>query len=200
MTTNADLTTPFFPGEDLDTFTIGGEKSPGQCRIVKAPNLQRWQINQGNAISGASMVPMGEDVNDVEIALYFWTEAQRKQFEGFASRWLKAATVTAPGGVDSLALAIGHPILRMPPVSITKVAYKGCSELQLDEEGGASLSLTFIKWKRPILAKPKPLATIPPAAKPKPTATDARQQVIAQQGAELAALAKPFTTNIGLGQ
>jgi hypothetical protein len=196
----ADLRVPFFPGEDLDTFTIGGEKSPGQCRIIKAPNLQRWQINQGNAISGASMVPMGEDVPEIEIGLYFWTEAQRKQFEGFASRWFKAATVTAPGGVDALALAIGHPILRMPPISITKVAYRGCTQLDLDEEGGSSLVLTFIKWKRPILAKPKPLATIPSAAKPKPTATDARQQVIAQQAQELANLAKPFTTNIGLGQ
>lgn len=196
----ADLLQTFFPGEDLDTFTIGGDRSPGQCTLLKAPNLQRWQINQGNAISGASMVPMGEDVTDVEFGLFFWTPAQFTVWQNFATRWFKAATVTAPGGVDSLALAIGYPLLRVPPISITKVGYKGCTEPHFEEEEGISLVVTFIKWKRPILAKPKPLATIPAAAKPKPTASDARQQVIAQQSAELAALASPFAQTQGVGQ
>lgn len=198
--TTADLRQTFFPGEDLDTFTIGGDRSPGICSILRAPNLQRWQVNQGNAISGASMVPMGEDVPDVEIGLYFWIPSQLTAWATFASRWFKAATVSAPGGADALALAIGHPILRMPPISITKVAYKSCTALAGDEDEGWSCTLTFIKWKRPILAKPKPLATIPAAAKPKPTASDSRQQVIAQQSAELAKLASPFAQTLGVGQ
>lgn len=187
-----------FEGQDLETFRIGTDRCPGQVTLTKAPNLQLWDVRKGNGLSGGTIVPMGEDINDVEFYIYLWDiPNQLDAWKLFASKWLKKAVITSPGGQGSLALAIDYPLLRMPPVSITKVAYKGCTELQIDEYEGYSFTLTFIKWRPPILAPSRPSATIPSAAKPTPTAQDQAQALILQQGGQINGLAGQLGINLG---
>lgn len=184
------LWSPAFPGQDLDTFTIGTDRTPGQCTLKKAPNLQKWQVRDGNALSGATVVPMGEDVNDVEFDLYFWDiPDQLDAWKVFAAKWLKKAVVTSPGGQGSLALTIGYPILAMPPISVTKVVYVSCTELQVDDYDGYSCTVTFKKWRPPMLAPSRPSATIPSAQNPQPTAQDQAQALIQQQQGQISGLA-----------
>lgn len=180
--------TTFFQGEDLDRFYIGADPSPGQCRLLKAPNLQRWIVREGTGISGATIFPGGESITDVEFAIELWLPSQVEDWKTFAAKYFKKAVVTAPSGIDALALSISYPLLRMPPVSITKVVYEQCTELQQDEYGLWTCTLTFKKFQKPVLAPPKPKTTIPSAAVPQPTAQDAAQQTIQQQQAELQAL------------
>ncbi len=175
-----------FPGQDLDTFTIGADRTPGQCYLRKAGNYQRWQVLQGNALSGATLVPMGEDCNDVEFEMYFWTWDQVQAWFTFCAKWFRAATVTGGvSSVSSLALAIGYPLLAAPPVSITKVVYVSCTAIEADDEDGYTSVVTFKKWRKPIAAPARPLATIPKAKTAQPTAEDLNQQTIAQQGAQI---------------
>ena len=175
----------FFPGLDLDTFKIGGDTSPGQCRINKAPNLQRWEKRQGNGQGGGFVVPMGEDIPDIEIGIELWLPVHIPQWKSFASKWFKKAVATAPAALNALALSISHPILNLPPISITKVVYVSCTELQEDEYGLWTCTLGFMQFKPPFLASKKPTTTIPSAAVPQPTAEDAAQQTIQQQQGEL---------------
>lgn len=187
-----------------DWITIGGDQSPGKATIVKAPRSQGWDVRKGYAMVGATIVPTGADVPEVEVLFEFFdmnganapagriltglrTEQQIAAWYAFAKKWLNKPVVTVAGSFQYLALSIGHPVLNNPPINITKVVFKSAEALSNDGYGLWSTRATFLEFRPPKLALPQPKQAVPPVNKPAPTASDAAQaetqRLLAQQRA-----------------
>jgi hypothetical protein len=185
----APLTAPS-PPSALDYITIGQDRSPGRAWVISAERLQGWDIRKGYAFIGATIIPTGAEVTEVSIGIELWLA---KHFFGptgstdywlpwttFAKKYLNKpvmppqGTAIDPSGLtgnfEYLALSIDHPILRMPPINISKVVFKSCSAFAKDETGLYTATIKFLEFRPAKLVLPGPKAVIPTKKQTEPVA------------------------------
>lgn len=168
-----------FPAQDF--IRIGGIPNPGKATITKISAPHGWDIRKGYGLSGATVVPTGDELGDLEILFELWDPNDYPKWNLFAKQFLQKALVAVPGGLVAMALSIDHPVI----TEMGKGSYvlKDRSGWTNDGFGLWSSTAAFLEYKKPKPALPRPLAAIPAAAAPVPTAQDAQdvqiQQVLA---------------------
>lgn len=156
-----------FPQQDY--ILLGGVQSPGRATVLGAGSPREWDVRKGYGYSGAVTVYTGENLAKFEVLIELWEKSHFAEWVRFA----KIALEKPPLGTKPKALDIAHPLLNLPPLSITSVVVEDVSQFEQDEEGLWSCTIKFLQFRAPKPALGKPLASIPNAAKPVPTAQDA---------------------------
>jgi len=202
----------YFP--DLDYFIIGGDKSPGIARLTKADSPSGIDVRKGYGLSGATTVPTGEEPSDVEFTIELWDEgiptkqdplqflagtsinarSHPQQWDAFARKWLtrpvfQPGTFLSQSALAALALPIVHPGLNRAPINITKVLRHNCTALVNDGTGLWTCTVSFLQFKPPRLALPKPTTALPNKPNPRPTAMNANQRAMQANQATIDQLA-----------
>lgn len=182
------LSTASFPEQDF--ILIAGDKSPGKVTLRGANSPRGWDIRKGYGLSGATVVPSGDELADGIVALFeFWTADQISDWYAFAAKYLDKAVRLVPGSLVPKALGIFHPVLAAPPIRITEVVVKDCTALEQDEFGGWSCEAHFLQYRKPKPALQAPSAAIPAAGVAAPTALDAADLEMQRKLAQFQALA-----------
>ena len=181
------LVSASFPEQDY--LIIGGERSPGLAIITGGNKAFGWQVNKGTYLSGATVVPTGDELAEFTVQFILHDENDYPLWEAYAKKYFAKALFKVPGSADTTyALGIKHPILNGPPLNIDKVVVKKITPMLNDGTGLWTATVDFLQYRKPVPALGKPPAAIPSAATPKPTATTATQKLIQQRQAELEAL------------
>jgi hypothetical protein len=183
------LNVPTFPAREY--IMIGGDPSPGKCTIRGANSPRGWDERKGYALSGATLVPTGDELATFEILFEFWDETQIPLWYSYAAKYFDKAVRLIPGSLVPKALGIEHPILSAPPIRITEVVVVDATQLEQDETNGWSCVVKFKQYRRAKPALSPPDATIPAAQKPTPTAQDAADREIQEKLATLKGLLNP---------
>jgi hypothetical protein len=178
-----------FPAQDY--VTIGGDKSPGKSVIFDVHTPRPWDIRKGYALTGATIVPQGDDLGTFKIRFEFWSGADVPAWYAFAAKYFDKSVRLVPGSNKPKALSILHPMLSAPPVRITACVVDDATGLEPDDDGlgGYHATVSFIQYRAPKPALSPPDAAIPPAANPQPTAEDAADQEIQNKQATYQSLA-----------
>jgi hypothetical protein len=189
MTQPVVLSVDRFP--ERDYVMIGGDPSPGKATIRGCNSPRGWDVRKGYALSGATVVPTGDDLSKFEILFEFWDESQVPLWYSFASKYFDKAVRLNPGTLVPKALGIEHPILSAPPLRITEVVVEDVTQLEQDDTGGWSCVVKFLQYRRAKPALSPPDASIPAAQKATPTAQDAAEREIQEKLGTLKGLLGP---------
>jgi hypothetical protein len=176
-----------FPG--VDSITIGAETAPGQWVLMPCSKVFGWQIQQGYALSGATVFPKGDELLVAPFLIKLWDPDDYPLFVAFAAKYLKKAVFSPGGGFTAFALGIGHPELAR--LGVTSVVVQKSPVLTQNERRLWSGVVEFLQYRKPKPALGKPNASIPSASTPKPIAQDAQDVAIQQRQAALAAARGP---------
>lgn len=160
--------TTSFP--EVDFINIGNVAPPGKWTLVRADKVYGWEIRKGFALSGATVVPTGDELVEAEFEVELWDANDYPAFKTFRSQYLKKALVGVPGGVTAQALGIGHPELQ--ELGCTNVVVRKLTPLVNDGFGSWRCTVVFLQYRPPILALPKPSSAIPDVLPPTPSAND----------------------------
>lgn len=171
-----------FPHQDY--IVLGGNVSPGVA-TVEVSRPQGWDVRQGNALVGATVVPAATPLARPIVRVKLWTPAQYVKWKLFAAACLARAAVVTPGTVTTKALSIVHPILNDPPFLIESVVVEDVKAIPQTDDGIWEYEIHLLEYRKPLPQIGKPGAVIPPAAQPPPTAQD---KAIAANSAKIAAL------------
>jgi hypothetical protein len=178
-----------FPAQDY--LLLGGDRSPGKVTLRGANSPRGWDIRKGYALSGATVVPSGDELADGIKALFeFWAASQISAWYAFAAKHLSKTVRLLPGSIQPRALGIYHPVLAAPPISITEVVVKDVTGLEPDGYGGWSCEVHFLQYRKPKPALAAPAAAIPAVAAAAPTAQDAADLEMQRKLAQFQALAE----------
>jgi hypothetical protein len=172
-----------------DTFTIGQDDCPGRCELTAGGVVYGWDERKGWALTGATLVPVGDPLNEYGFRVYLWTGTQYAAWLAFAAKYLSAAVKYLSGTTTPRALSIYHRVLAAPPFSVTEVVVGKVGVPVEDDDGGWTVEITFRQYRKPQPALGKGEAAIPAAANPTPTANDKAEAEFAGKGAEFAKLA-----------
>lgn len=174
----------FIPRQDYVIFP-GGLKTPGVATIQGLSSPRKWNIQQGYGLSGATTVYAGTDPVKFKILIQMWTSLDFVQWEAIA----RLHFAKPLPGMKPIALGVSHPLLNMPPHSITSIVIEDVSGPDQDEFGLWTATISCLEWKKPLPALGKPLAAIPAASKAIPTAADLADREIQAKVATLKSLA-----------
>jgi len=179
-----------FPTQDY--VTIGGDRSPGKAIIHDVHTPRPWDIRKGYALTGATIIPQGDDLGTFKIRFELWDPADVPAWYAFAAQYFDKSVRLLPGSSKPKALSILHPMLSAPPIRITACVVDDATALEPDDDGlgGWHSIVSFIQYRAPKPALSPPDAAIAPAAQPQPTAEDAADQEIQNKLATFQGLAK----------
>jgi hypothetical protein len=172
----------------VDSIVVNGATAPGQWVLQPGYKEFGWQIQQGFALSGATVFPKGDELMVAPFLIKLWDmafPAQYQAFVQFRSLYLKKAVFGLPGGLGAYALGISHPELNA--LGGTSWVVKKVPWLTNNGKGLWTGTCEFLQYRKPQPALNKPNATIPGAAKAVPKAADALQQQILDNAAKIAA-------------
>jgi hypothetical protein len=188
------MTQPAFPGfPGSNTIVIGGDPAPGKWTLTEAPKVYGWDIRKGFGLSGATVVPIGDELVEATFLVELWDEDDTDHyadFKAYRKKYLRKGVVKTPGGITTKALGLQHPELN--DMEVTQVVVKKITPLVNDGYGLWTCTVTFLQYRKPVIAPPKPLAAIPAAAAPKPTAQDALDRELEQLRNEHQRLSDPL--------
>src|SRR5580698_1854550 len=179
-----------------ESFMMGGVLMPGQWLLTSCPRVYGWQIQQQYAMSGATVVPIGDPLLKAKFKIKIWTSADAGLYRQLLKTTLRKPVGLVPGSTTSAGLGIDQPQLN--DVGVTSVVVWSVTPLMnpLVESGGRgawTAECELLEYRQPIPALPKPSQTIPVKKTPAPTAQDAADveiqklsQVFGQAGSTLA--------------
>lgn len=173
----------------VDTITIGGLQAPGKWTLDSANKVYGWDIRQGYALSGATVVPKGDSLVEPEFVVEIWDPVDLIAFRLFRKLYLKKALVATPGALVAMALGIDHPELK--ELGCVSVVVREVSFLKNDGFGVYMCKVKFLQYRRPLPALSKPNAAIPAVTQAKPTAVTAADRELQAAQARLAAANHP---------
>lgn len=178
-----------FPYQDY--VLIGGDQSPGRCKVQNIHTPRPWDIRKGYAQTGATVVPQGDDLGTFELRFDLWLPSQVPVWYAFAAKYFDKSMRLIPGTNIPKALSILHPQLSAPPVRITACVVTDATGLLEEEDdlGGYYAIVSCLQYRRPKPALSAPDAKIPAANNPPPTAEDAADAVIQSKLATVQSLA-----------
>lgn len=187
MTQNVIELDAQFPAQDY--VRIGGDKSPGKVTVRDGHTPRGWDIRQGYALTGATLVPKGDDPGTFTLHFELFDEADVPAWYAFAAKYFDKSVRFLPGSLVPKALSIDHPVLSAPPIRITACVVNDATTLDNDGFGLWSCDVFCTQYRRPKPALAPPDTAIPAAAAPQPTAQDAADRAIADRLATLDKLA-----------
>lgn len=153
-------TTTSFPA--VNSFGILGNLLPGKWTLVSATKKFGWQIQKGNALTYATVWPIGDELIEPEFKGEIWTQEDVRAFLVLRQTLLVKPAVTTTNGQTGIssALNIDHPELKA--LGVDAVVLSDISPLIQSEGGMWECTIKFIQWKKPIPAIAKPKQVIPP--------------------------------------
>ncbi len=163
----ATIPNPLDHPDLYDTVWIGGQESPGICDVAGAGDPRKWDKQDGQGASGATLKFQGKDLSEFEIVFKFWLSEHFEEWESF-KRTLEASAAppkTAKGFALSSngggkALEIRHPLL--DGCGIRAVVVRDVGQLTQTADGEWSVTIKLTAWR-----KPKPAGGVPQGAKTK---------------------------------
>lgn len=173
----------------VNTIVLAGQSLPGKWTLLEAPKKYGWQIQKGFGLSGAFVLPTGDELIVPKFQGEFWNDADWALFKPIRAALLAKAAYTQGASNDkknSRAMAIDHPELKA--FGVTSVVVAEVTPI-VDQGGGRwVMTVSFIQYRPPIAAPSRPNSIIPDAAAPNPTAQDAQDIEAQRLAAEADAL------------
>jgi hypothetical protein len=170
-----------------DKIAIAGIPAPGKWTLLRAPRKFGWDVRKGAGLSGATVVPTGDELVVARFLVEIWDPADYLLFNAFRSQYLKKQLVSVAGSPQGLAIGIDHPELKQ--LGATSFVVQEVNPLVNDSFGVWSAEVEFLEYRRPLPALSKPAAAIPDVSAPAPTAQDQADVEIQKLTAQLQALA-----------
>lgn len=180
------LETPIGGMPWADTITVANVPAPGKWTLLRAPKVFGWDVRKGTALSGATVVPVGDELVSPRFLVEVWTPTDYAAFKAFRSQFLKKALVAQPGSPIAMALGIDHPELK--EMGVSSVVVREINPLLNDGFGVGMCEIEFLQYRKPLPALSKPNAAIPDVTPPAPTAQTQVQRELQQAQAELQAV------------
>jgi hypothetical protein len=171
-----------------DAITVAGLPAPGKWTLLSATKEYGWQVRQATAMTGATVVPIGDPLPEPEFMVEFFDPRDFLAFKAFRTAFLKKPLVAVTGAPAGLALGIDHPELK--ELGISSVVVKSITPVLNDSYGVWSCKVKFLKYGKPKPALNKPDAAIPDNGAPRPTAQNETEVALQQAQAQLQALKK----------
>ena len=188
-----------------DYVLIGGKRTPGGCSIVKAGTPRTWQIATGYGLSGATLRYTGAGLSKFDVIVTLWEDDHWADWADFAtvlkrppssvlaalskSIFTDAFLGVALQNATPSALAIKHPILTTPPLSITAVVIEDVSQPTPSEWGDWDIVISCIEWRAPMASLGTVDGTIPKVEKKVLPARDQAEVVIDQLAGQFLSVA-----------
>jgi hypothetical protein len=161
---------------DADYIVLDGEVSPGRAVIEGAARVRTYDIQKAPGASGAVIRYTGEGLARFKVRIDLWTKAHFAEWESFA------AVLKKP---PRFALPIRHPVLSLPPLSITTVVVADVSQFRPDENGLYSCTIDFVEYREVKPARATAKGAVPTAALAQEAAESAKKREIREKTAEL---------------
>ena len=172
----------------VNTISLAGQLMPGRWVLVDAKKKFGWQIQKGSFLSGAFVLPIGDELVLPKFRVEIWRSVDYASFREIRKSLLKKPVVVVGGTTTSKALGIDHPELK--DLGVTAVVVNEITPMTNDGTGLWIGTVEFLQYRKPILALPKPSTAIPDNVPPQPTAQDAQDLELQRLRAERAALGK----------
>jgi hypothetical protein len=172
-----------------DTFLINGSPCPGKATLIAGGSPRPWDIRKGYALSGATVVPAGDDLSKPHFRIELWDPADYTAWLAFANLNFAKSVRFKPGTTIPLALGIYHPVLSASPYFVNSVVVEDVTALVQDEYGMWTCEVHFIEYRKPKPALARPDAAFHPTQKVATTAVGALQAALVAKTARLSNLA-----------
>ena len=157
-----------------ESFCLAGTTMPGQWLLVDCTRVYGWQIQKGYGLTGATLLPIGDDPLVAKFAVKIWTSADAGVFRDCLRTVLRKPINLIPGSPSSAGLGIDQPQLK--DMGVTAVVVKSVTPLMnpLVQGGGGAWTagVEFYEYRQPLPALPKPNQTTPDRSPPVPSAQD----------------------------
>jgi hypothetical protein len=177
-----------FPAQDY--VTIGGLASPGKVTVQQGHSPRPWDIRKGYAMTGATIVPQGDDLATFTLHFEFWDESDMPLWYAYAACYFDKSVRLVPGSNVPKALSIQHPVLQAPPFRVTECVVNDCTTLENDGTGLWSCDVLCTQYRKPKPALAPPNQAIAAVKNPTPTAEDAADREIQAKLAQYNSLAQ----------
>ena len=158
---------------------LAGVPSPGVCIVQGLTNPRKLQINDGYALSNATVVYLGDSLPKFSVTLQMTSALDLREWKRFAK-----LLATPPLGTRPNALKIEHPLIE--ECGIKSVLVEDRTQLTPSPTGLWTVKIDFVKWQKPAPALGRPNGAIPDADKKAPTPQDAQDIQIEQARARFA--------------
>lgn len=173
-----------FPG--VDSITLANVQAPGKWTLMRGPKQYGWEVRKGTYLSGATVIPTGDELVEAEFLVEIWDPLDFVAFRAFRASYLKKPLIGVAGAPTAAALGIDHPELQ--DLGVASVVVREVNPVTNDGFGVWTTTVKFLQYRPPQPALGRPDATIPDAAPPVPTAQDNLEREVEQAGAALQAL------------
>jgi len=115
-----------------DYIVLAGRRSPGFAEVRGCGSPRSWDVQQGYGFTGAVAIFTGEGLAKFEVDIYAWEPAHFVAWK----EWAKATLAPPTPKNRSTSMAIEHPLLNDPPLTITQVVVEDVSQWEQDPDGG----------------------------------------------------------------
>lgn len=170
----------------VDTFTIASIRLPGKWTLTSAKRQFGWQIQKGFGLSGASVLPLGDDLVVATFKGEFWAMSDWGIYKQLRKQLFVKPTFTLGGLPISGAMGIDHPTLKA--LGVTQVVINMVQGEQQEEGGLWTQVVEFLEYYPPKKAPKKPDFVVPDVPVATPTALTNAQIELQQAEATLGKL------------
>jgi hypothetical protein len=194
----ASIPTPWREPLAYDQVEISGRLWAGLAKLDGFDQPFEWQVNKAQGSDGATTAYQGGGIAEPSITFFLWEGVDEKgALVNFFKEWdsfkgLLEASIPPPGSKkDPIALSIRNPIAQH--ARINAISIKKIGQLTPDGEGGATVKVDLIVFRKPKPAggTPKAAAENAPGARPKTEVELAIENETAQLDKNLAAANAP---------
>lgn len=190
---------------EADALRVGGDWTPGRCKIRKAGIPIMWDKRKAYGYSGATIIYTGDDLAEFDIEFTFWRQDQIDAWKVWVKKYLTKAPAQPQFAGSFLlprpkALGAYNPLLA--ELGITTIALKKNNQFDYDAllNGKYVKVVEFIqaRFPKPFLGAPK--QPIPDNKAKSPTADDAQQLENRAKMERFKALGKKLGQDLGVSQ
>jgi hypothetical protein len=180
-----DPTQTFFPA--VNTISIAGNIMPGMWVLQDATREFGWQIQKAAFLSGATLLPVGDDPLIAKFLVSIWRSIDMALFKELQKTLLRKPVYVVGGTVSTKAFEIAHPALLA--LGCKNFVVKSVSAMVNDGTGLWTCTVEFLEWRKPVQAVAKASTVIPDDPPPQPTAQDGQDIEIQRLHAEVKGIA-----------
>lgn len=172
---------------EADAIRVGGDWTPGRCKIRKAGIPILWDKRKGYGYAGATIIYTGDDLAEFDVEFTFWRQDQIDAWKVWAKKYLTKSPAKPqfagsflPSVPRPKALGVYNPLLA--ELGITTIALKRNNQYDHDAllNGKYVKVVEFIqaRFPKPFLGSPK--QPIPDNKAKSPSVQDAQDLEIAK--------------------
>jgi hypothetical protein len=141
----------------VDTIVLGNIILPGKWTLTSATKVFGWQVQMGNYMSGARVLPTGDKLTVAKFKGVFWDPIDFKKYTVIRSNIMKKP-VFAIGGLAA-ALDVLHPELEA--MGCDSVVISEYSAVIQEEPGYWTTTLDLLEYRPPVVAPAVPTQKLP---------------------------------------